>query len=88
MAESSAALVKRYCVTCHNARMKTANLVLEGVDVNQVGVAADVWEKVLRKISTGTMPQVGSPRPDGSTTTAFVSWLDGALARPDVRWID
>ena len=80
-AEQQATLVKRYCVTCHNARLKTANLVLEGLDPASVGGSAELWEKVLRKVSTGTMPPVGSPRPDATAAAAFTSWLDAELAR-------
>ncbi len=77
----AATLVRRYCVSCHSARLKTANLVLEGIDTARVGAAAETWEKVLRKLSTGTMPPVGSPRPDGTATAALVGWLDGELAQ-------
>ena len=31
------AVVNRYCVTCHNARMRTGGLALEGLDVAQAG---------------------------------------------------
>ena len=30
------ALLDRYCVTCHNQRLKTANLTLDTVNVDQV----------------------------------------------------
>src|SRR5262245_30198457 len=45
------ALIDRYCVTCHNARLKTAGLVLDrdAVDVTNVGSAIETWEKVARK---------------------------------------
>lgn len=80
-AEQPATLVKHYCVTCHNERLKTANLMLEGVDTAQVGAAAETWEKVLRKVGTGTMPPIGAPRPDAATAESFTRWLDGELAR-------
>src|SRR5256885_144176 len=47
------ALVKRYCVTCHNERLKTGGLTLDGVDVQHPGAHAEVWEKVVRKLRTG-----------------------------------
>src|SRR5207253_3702128 len=53
-------LVTRYCVTCHNERMKTGNLVLEHVD----SVNPEVGEKVVRKLRTGQMPPPGAPRPE------------------------
>ncbi|MGE3511549.1 MAG: DUF1587 domain-containing protein, partial [Vicinamibacterales bacterium] len=80
-ATDAAALVKRYCVTCHNTRLRTANLVLDGMDTTQVGTAAETWEKVLRKVSTGTMPPLNAPRPDAAAAEAFTTWLDGELAR-------
>src|SRR5205823_10535537 len=46
----------RYCVTCHNDRLKTANLSLQGLDLTTVGDQAELWEKVIRKLRAGVMP--------------------------------
>ena len=54
----------RYCVTCHNDRMKTAGLALDVLDVETPGAHADTWEKVVAKLRSGTMPPAGRPRPD------------------------
>src|SRR5215469_6143820 len=35
-------ILDRYCVTCHNARLKTANLVLDELDVSRLAAHADV----------------------------------------------
>jgi uncharacterized protein DUF1592/uncharacterized protein DUF1588/uncharacterized protein DUF1585/uncharacterized protein DUF1587/uncharacterized protein DUF1595 len=85
---SQRALLDRYCVTCHNERLKTAALTLDTLDVTNVGAHADVWEKVVRKLRGGLMPPAGLPRPDKSGYEGFNSWLeaelDGAAARnPD-----
>jgi mono/diheme cytochrome c family protein len=82
------ALLKRYCITCHNDRLKTGNLALDALDLNSVGASAPVWEKVVRKLRAGVMPPAGRPRPDEATHDAFVGWLEGELdrsaaARPD-----
>src|SRR5262245_43196873 len=58
------ATLDRYCVSCHNARLKTAELALDAADLNAVPERADVWEKVVRKLRSGTMPPQGSRRPD------------------------
>jgi mono/diheme cytochrome c family protein len=76
-----AALVKQYCVTCHNERLKTAGLVLDQLDVTRVGVHADVWEKVVQKVRSGAMPPAGSRRPDQPTFEAFTTWLENELDR-------
>ena len=75
------AFLDRYCVTCHNERLKTAGLMLDTVDVGQVAANAAVLEKVVRKLRSGQMPPVGRPRPDPATRDAFGTALETALDR-------
>lgn len=75
------ALLNQYCVTCHNQRMKTAGLMLDGADLAKVGENAEVWEKVVRKLRAGMMPPAGSRRPDQATYTALITWLENELDR-------
>jgi cytochrome c5 len=49
--EQQKALINQYCVTCHSARLKTANLSLQDVDFTRIGEHAELWEKVVRKAS-------------------------------------
>ena len=74
-------LFDRYCVTCHNERLQTAGLVLEGVDVTQVAANAPVLEKVVHKLRSGQMPPVGRPRPEPAARDAFIAGLESALDR-------
>ena len=75
------ALLARYCVTCHNDRVRTAGLTLDALDVEQVGPRAEVWEKVIRKLRTGSMPPAGRPQPLATDRAHLVAWLEGALDR-------
>ena len=75
------ALVRRYCVSCHNDRLKTANLTLENVSVEPIGSAPAVWEKVVRKLRSGAMPPAGRPRPEKAVNDAFAGRLEAALDR-------
>ena len=75
------AVLDRYCVTCHNERLLTGNLALDGIDVEHVGADAEVWEKVLQKLRTQAMPPPRRPRPDAATYGAFAAWLETALDR-------
>ena len=75
------ALVNRYCVSCHNERLKTADLRLDNVNIDDLGSGAAVWEKVVRKLRAGRMPPKGRPRPDKGTNDAFVAWLETGLDR-------
>jgi len=74
-------LVSRYCVSCHNGRLKSGGLALDGVVSHQVAQDADVWEKVLRKIRARQMPPMGAPRPDEATYQAAIASLGTALDR-------
>ena len=77
----SRALLDRYCVTCHNERLKTANLMLDQVDLDQVGDHAEALEKVVRKLRAGQMPPDGRPRPARADVETFVAALEAALDR-------
>jgi mono/diheme cytochrome c family protein len=73
------ALVNRYCVTCHNERLQTANLMLDKMDLDNVATGAEVWEKVVRKLRTGAMPPAGAPRPEPAAYEALATYLETAL---------
>jgi Protein of unknown function (DUF1592)/Protein of unknown function (DUF1588)/Protein of unknown function (DUF1585)/Protein of unknown function (DUF1587)/Protein of unknown function (DUF1595) len=74
----------KYCVSCHNDRLKTGNLTLQSGDVDLVAVHPDVWEKVARKLRTHEMPPPGRPRPDASTYSALATQLETALDKASV----
>ena len=82
------AVLDRYCVTCHNERMRTAGLTLDTLSLSTVSADAEVWETVLRKLHSGAMPPLGRPRPEPSTISGLMSWLmteidSAAAARPN-----
>ena len=75
------ALLDQYCVTCHNERLRTADLALDTLDVDDVGRAPEVWERVVRKLRAGVMPPLPRPRPDAATYDVFTGWLEAELDR-------
>ena len=75
------ALLAKYCVTCHNERLKTAGLALDQLDPDRVEGAAEIWEKVARKLRTHEMPPPGLPRPDSAAYAAAAVSLETALDR-------
>jgi mono/diheme cytochrome c family protein len=79
------AVLDKYCITCHNRRMKTGGLALDAFDLAQPGEHAAEWEKVVRKIRTGAMPPVGRPRPDKALSESVASWLEAELDRAAVE---
>jgi hypothetical protein len=73
-------LINRYCVTCHNDRLKTANFSLQGADPAAASEKPEMWEKVVRKLRAGVMPPPGLPRP---TLTAYEGLRDSLEAELD-----
>src|SRR4051812_18405926 len=62
-APPSTAFLDTYCITCHNQKLKTGGLELDGLDPSNPGPNAEVWEKVVVKLRAGLMPPSGMPRP-------------------------
>jgi len=75
------ASIDRYCVTCHNERTKASGLALDTVDLAHPDAAGEVWERVVRKLRTRSMPPQGMPRPDEATYDALATWLESELDR-------
>src|SRR5437773_8120663 len=71
--------LNRYCVTCHNSRLKTAGLQLDSLQAERVVDHAEQWEKVVTKLRTGEMPPPGRPRPDEATYRTVASALERDL---------
>jgi mono/diheme cytochrome c family protein len=75
------ALVTTYCVTCHNQRLRTANLALDTADADHVGNSAETWEKVVVKLRSRAMPPAGNRRPDNASYDTAAAWLERELDR-------
>jgi mono/diheme cytochrome c family protein len=73
------ALLDQYCVTCHNEKLKTAGLMLDKADLNDIPAGAATWEKVVMKLRSGMMPPLERPRPTQASIDAMVAMLEKRL---------
>jgi len=80
-AATQRALVDKYCIGCHNQRLKSGGLSLDDVDLTKVPEHADVLEKVLRKVKAEMMPPPSAQRPDKAAMNEFASFLETSLDR-------
>jgi len=73
--------IDRYCVTCHNPRVKAGGLALDTLPLANAARDAQTWEKVVRKLRTGMMPPSGAPRPDRATLDGLAATVESSLDR-------
>src|SRR5947208_3160354 len=70
------AVLDKYCVGCHNARLKTAGLALDQLDLSRLADQAAIGEKVALKLRAGMMPPLRAARPDRATLDALITWME------------
>jgi mono/diheme cytochrome c family protein len=73
------AMLNTYCVGCHNTRLKTGGLALDGLDLQAAADNAQIWEKALRKLRGHLMPPPGNPQPPQKDVDAFTAWMENTL---------
>jgi len=79
---SHRALLDKYCVSCHNESLKTAGLMLDKVNVDDISQDPQIWERVIMKLTLRAMPPVGMPvRPSEMEYASMVTYLQSGLDR-------
>jgi hypothetical protein len=71
--------VRSYCVDCHDEETRTAGLVLEPAQLDDIGAHAEIWERVVHKLRAGSMPPAGEPRPPAEAYASITSYLEQTL---------
>ena len=74
-------MFRRYCIGCHNDRLRTADLSIAALDLETLSDDAETWEKVVTRLRAGSMPPPGRPRPDEATYRNVAGWLETELDR-------
>ena len=81
------AVVDKYCLTCHNTKLGTANLRLDQLDFSHLEDHAEIGEKIVRKLRAGMMPPTGMPQPDPATREALIVWMEKELDRSAATYL-
>ena len=72
-------LVDEHCLKCHGESSSKGDLDLEAIISHPVGEHGEIWEKVLRRVTSRQMPPAGKRRPDEATYLVLERGLQGAL---------
>jgi len=78
-ANPNRAFINRYCVTCHNQKLRTAKLALDVLDLTHPEKDALTWERAIRKLRGGMMPPPGASRPPMEAVSALATYLEDSL---------
>ena len=79
-------VLARYCLTCHNAKLKVGNLNFEAYkDAAAALKDPDVWESVMQKLHAGVMPPPGLPKPKPADVETVDQWIKALLEQSDRR---
>src|SRR5262245_55467397 len=79
--DRQAALLKQYCIGCHNDKTTSGAVNLAAVDLTKPDQHGEVIEKMIRKIRAGMMPPPAAPRPDRDTLMSLAGTLESAMDR-------
>ncbi len=69
-------LVEKYCLGCHNSKLKTAGLSLDKLSLE---AHPGDWEKVVRRLRARQMPPAPLPRPADAAYEAAIARLETKL---------
>ncbi len=73
-------VVDTYCGDCHDGQQRSpSGALLDKLDAAQISVNPKVWSRAYRQLQAGTMPPVGSPRPDRATYNAVLASIEQGL---------
>jgi mono/diheme cytochrome c family protein len=73
------ATLKRYCADCHNPAEFSGGFAVADLDASAVHEDPELWERVVRKLRTRTMPPQDALRPEPVTYDSLATWLAAAL---------
>jgi hypothetical protein len=75
------AIVRNYCLECHNAAEAAGGVVFEGMGPDSVALEPETFEAAVRKLRGRLMPPPGNPQPDQPRIDSLVAWLERTIDR-------
>ncbi len=83
-AATVAPVLKSYCVSCHGGGKPKADLSLDSLapDFARNG---EKWQSVLERLTDGSMPPQGKPRPSAAEARTITTWAAAGLAAEQTK---
>ena len=83
VAPSNDALIKQYCLRCHNDELLRGGMSLEHFDTASPETNAELAEKLIVKLRAGMMPPPNARRPPSEAALTLVQSLESKLDAAD-----
>ena len=84
-ASSHGSTLDRFCVGCHSGDSASGDLRLDSADLAAVHDTPELWERVVHKLRTGTMPPPNMPQPPVADREVLLDWLEASLDTAALR---
>ena len=84
-ASSHRSTLDRFCVGCHSGDSASGDLRLDSADLAGVHDTPELWERVVHKLRTGTMPPPNMPQPPVADRQVLLDWLEASLDAAALR---
>src|SRR5262249_23507212 len=68
-------MLATYCIGCHSAAGRAGGIAFAGIQLDDMGANADIWERAVRKLRGRQMPPPGSRQPSQADVDLFVHTL-------------
>jgi len=78
-AEDFRAILEAHCIDCHDREAKKGNMDLESILGEDIIGHVEVWETVVKQLTTRQMPPIGKKRPDEADYEEMVGRLVAEL---------
>ncbi len=78
-ADTTQKVLNRTCFGCHNDKLKSGDLSLQGLKTHSIEAATPQWEKVLRKVRGGEMPPPNGPKMTEEARQSVSNFLEAHL---------
>lgn len=72
LAQAPHPLIGKYCMGCHDSVERTAGLAFDEMKLDKVEGDREHWEAVVRRLASGMMPPLNSPRPSPGETAELI----------------
>src|SRR5580658_7043781 len=71
-------VLKTYCVTCHGGNKPKSDFAIDAL-APKLATNSEEWKEILDRLTEGSMPPKGKPRPTAAEQAVITNWVAAGL---------